>query len=108
MAPPTSPDGRRKCITCGSPFTRSGRAQRYCSVGCRRSEWPEYQKQRSLKRRTTDAGVRGRPPDLARRAQARELRDAGLTLAAIGARMGITRQAVHVLLVRGSAAGGSG
>jgi general stress protein YciG len=45
-------------------------------------------------------GKRGRPPNAAATAEMARLRDAGLTLAEIGARMGVSRQAVHTALAR--------
>jgi transcriptional regulator with XRE-family HTH domain len=44
--------------------------------------------------------VQGRKPDLKQRARIQRLRDAGFTLAEIGRRLGITRQAVQCTLRR--------
>ncbi|MBN9521061.1 hypothetical protein J0H58_21510 [bacterium] len=92
------PDGRRTCPTCGTQFTRTSVAHRHCSVGCRGSESPEYVRRQAVARRPHPAGPGSRPPDLEKRATATALRKEGLTLAAIGGRMGITRQRVHQLL----------
>jgi len=43
---------------------------------------------------------RGRPPNAAATAEMARLRDAGLTLAEIGKRLGLSRQAVHIALAR--------
>jgi transcriptional regulator with XRE-family HTH domain len=50
---------------------------------------------------------RGRPPDVGRRRQAAELRARGLSLAEVGRRLGISKQAAHQLL-RGAGAPGPG
>jgi general stress protein YciG len=50
---------------------------------------------------------RGRRPDEARRAEAARLRAEGLTLAEIGRRLGVKRQAVHEILRRVAGADGA-
>ena len=52
--------------------------------------------------------TRGRPADEARRAEAVRLRVKGLTLAEIGRRMGVSRQAVQLMLSRAIGAAGTG
>jgi hypothetical protein len=53
------------------------------------------------KRPRRATGPRGRPWDVAVREEARNLRATGLTLAAIGRRMGVSKQRVHQWLAEG-------
>ena len=53
---------------------------------------------RLLRRERALPERRGRRPDLARKANVARLREGGLSLAEIGRRLGITRQAVHAAL----------
>ena len=95
---PAHPDDRRACPTCGTTFTRTCNPHRYCSPGCRESWSREYERLRADQRRGGPPGPRGRRKDGAKRATATALRDEGLTLAAIGERLGLSRQRVHQLL----------
>ena len=52
--------------------------------------------------------TRGRPADEGRRAEVMRLRGKGLTLAEIGRRLGVTRQAVAIMLARAVADGAEG
>src|SRR5262249_38444096 len=60
---------------------------------------------RAAARKPWGESRRGRPPDKARRAAAGRRRAAGLTLAEIGRRLGVTRQAVQSMLARAVADG---
>jgi hypothetical protein len=53
---------------------------------------------RLLRRERGGSARRGPPPDLARRLTAARLRAGGLTLAEVGRRLGVTKQAVIYLL----------
>lgn len=95
---------RLPCPTCGTAFVKTCNAHRYCSPGCRESGTAEYYQRRAVEQRGYPLGPRGRPKDEGKQAAATALRDAGLTLSVIGARMGISRQRVHQLLTTRDAA----
>lgn len=97
-ARPAPPAGRVPCPTCGAEFVRTCNAHRYCSPGCRESWSAEYLRRRTDDRRGRPPRRRGRLKDGEKRATATALREEGLTLSAIGERMGISRQRVHQLL----------
>ena len=87
------------CVTCGLTFTRSGLAQRYCSPACRVSNSPEYKTWKTAERRPPKPGAKRIQKRQAKRlATALALRAAGLTLKAIGEKMGLTKQRVHQVL----------
>ncbi len=74
--------------------------KRYCSPACRKAYGREYQRQRYAERQSGSLKPRGAKPDLAKRAKVHALRDAGLTAAEIGRQLGVTRQAVHLMLAK--------
>ncbi|MFO0798989.1 MAG: hypothetical protein U0804_16090 [Gemmataceae bacterium] len=94
------PDGRRPCATCGAAFTRTISAQRFCSPACRPSEADGYKHRKYVERVGGPPKQRGAKPDLAKRSQVRAMRESGLKLAAIAAKMGVTPQAVCLLLAK--------
>jgi hypothetical protein len=57
----------------------------------------EYHHRKYVARRGELRGLRGRPPDLAKRAKVHALRAAGLTLVEIGLKLGVTPQAVSLM-----------
>jgi len=94
------PDGRRACAKCGTLFTRTSYAQRYCSLACRESEAPGYKQRKYVEHVGRPLKPRGAKPDLAKRAKVAALREAGWTLKRIGDEMGVTQQAVCLMLAK--------
>lgn len=62
------------------------------------SESREYARREAAKRRGGLKGTRGRQPDLAKRAKVQEMHAAGLLHREIAETLGVTRQAVSMML----------
>jgi hypothetical protein len=90
----------KKCETCYRKFTPTGRAHRFCTPSCRPSAWLESSRLKYLEQQGGTLKVCGKKPNPDRWAMAHALRATGLTLAAVGLKMGVTRQAVHLMLAK--------
>jgi hypothetical protein len=92
------PGGRRTCAACGTAFTRTNFAQRYCGPSCRPSNQADYPQRKYVERVGRPLKPRGVLPDLVKRARVTALREAGMKLSEIAAKMGVTPSAVSIML----------